>query len=556
MEDNVIVEAHIPCPDCGSHDAMCRYSDGHTYCFSCQATHHTKEHYTGSNEEIAHKSKPHGNLLNPSDLIQEPLPARQLTKETCVRYGYYKGYVHGKKAQIACYYNDNGELEGQKIRYQDKTFEVRGNLHNRFFGQHLYPGGSKMKLVITEGEIDTLTVSQVQGNKYPVVSLPNGAKSAKRVFEEQYEWLEKFDEVIIMFDMDKPGQDAVKEVCGILSPNKLKIASLPLKDANECLLAGRANEILNAIWNADTYKPAYIVNGESLWNILSTEDEGEQGYPLPWDIDLQRMTLGLRKGELITITAGTGVGKTTFTRQLAYHLGIKLGLKVGMMMLEENVKRTAKGLMSIHVGKRLALNRHLISDDEYKTTFDETLGSGHYVFYEHFGSLGSEDLIKSIRYMIVAEKCDFIVLDHISIAISGLEIENERKATDVLMTRLRSLVEETGAGMLVVSHLKRVDGQPAEEGGAISLAHLRGSQALGQLSDGVWSLERNQQEDDEVKKNLIRVRILKGRMTGETGIAGYLHYNKETDRLEAVGKVSEYTDNKPIVVGDDTNIDF
>lgn len=152
--------------------------------------------------------------------------------------------------------------------------------------------------------------------------------------------------------------------------------------------------------------------------------------------------------------------------------------------------------------------------------------------------------------MAAAEHCDFIILDHISIAISGLDIENERKATDVLMTRLRSLVEETGVGMLVISHLKRVDGQPAEEGGAISLSHLRGSQALSQLSDGVWALERNQQEEDEKKKNLVRIRVLKGRRTGETGIAGYLAYNKETDRLEAVDSIKEYTEEPPIRLDD------
>ena len=92
-------------------------------------------------------------------------------------------------------------------------------------------------------------------------------------------------------------------------------------------------------------------------------------------------------------------------------------------------------------------------------------------------------------------------------------------------------MEETGVGLLVVSHLKRVDGTPAEEGGVISLSHLRGSQALSQLSDGVWALERNQQSKDSKDKNTVKVRILKGRFTGETGLAGYLKYDKTTDRL-------------------------
>ena len=492
--DVVVTQSHVPCPDCGSHDALCIYSDGHSYCFSCQTIHRDCEQEDKERELKVSSS----DLISPADMSIEPLKKRMITAATCRHMGYYVGSYKGQTVQVANYVDDSGVIVGQKLRYKNKVFEVKGKLHDRFFGQHLFPGGSKrLKLVITEGEIDALTVSQLTGNKFPVVSLPNGCQSARKTFKAQYEWLESSPEVILMFDMDAPGRDAVKSVCDMLTPGKVKIAVLPCKDANECLA---------------------------------------EGYPLPWDIELQEMTMGLRKGELITITAGTGTGKTTFVRQIAHHLGVTLGLRVGMLMLEENVKRTAKGLMSIHVGKRLALNRHAISDEEYHKAFEETLGTGRFVLYEHFGSLEEEDLIRSIRYMAVGSKCDFIILDHISIAISGLDIENERKATDVLMTKLRSLVEETGVGLLVVSHLKRVDGTPAEEGGVISLSHLRGSQALSQLSDGVWALERNQQSKDSKDKNTVKVRILKGRFTGETGLAGYLKYDKTTDRLVVAGE--------------------
>ena len=350
--------------------------------------------------------------------------------------------------------------------------------------------------------------------------------------------MESWEEVVLMFDMDKPGREAVNDVCDILSPGKTKIATLPCKDPNECLLQGKAQDVINAIWSAKTYKPSCIVNGTELWDVIKDEKDEEIGYQLPWNIELQTMTQGVRKGELILITAGTGTGKTTFVRQLAHHFGVKLGLKVGMLMLEENVKRTAKGLMSVHTGKRLT-TYHTLTEEEYKQAYEETLGTGRYVFYEHFGSLESDDLLHNIRYMACAEGCDFIILDHISIAISGLDIDNERKAIDVIMTRLRSLVEETGVGMFVISHLKRVDGQPAEEGGAISLSHLRGSQASSQLSDGVWALERNQQAEGK-EKNLVRVRVLKNRFTGETGTAGYLLYDKDTDRLIAVDNIKDF----------------
>ena len=203
----------------------------------------------------------------------------------------------------------------------------------------------------------------------------------------------------------------------------------------------------------------------------------------------------MRKGELLILTAGTGVGKTTFIRQIAYDLGVKKKLKIGMLMLEENIKRTIKGLMSVASGKRLYINRQGLSDKEYKNCFDEVMGNGNYILYEHFGSLSGDNLMDKIRYMTLAEQCDFIILDHISIAISGLEGDNERKLIDILMTQMRSLVEETGVGMLVISHLRRLSNESTshEEGGATSLSQLRGSGAIAQLADTVIGLERNQQ---------------------------------------------------------------
>lgn len=538
-EESVCIKDHLPCPDCGSSDALAMYSDGHTYCFSCETTRRNQniENFN-TTPKVANSD-----LLDLSGCRVAPLPVRRLTEATCMKYGYYQGRDRkGVPCQIANYYDDEGTIVAQKIRYKDKKFCVLGKHIHRFFGQNLWQSGKK--LVVTEGEIDCLTVFQITGNKYPTVSIPNGAQSAKKTFKENLEWLSGFDEVIVMFDMDEPGRKATQDVTNLLPSGKLKIATLPYKDPNECLQKGHPDAVLDAIYQAKPYRPDGIVEGVDLWEELESEPEEDIGYPLPWNIPLEKMTLGLRKGELIVVTAGTGIGKTTFVRQIAHHLGVNEHLKIGMMMLEENTLRTAKGLMAVHCGKRLALNRHLVSDEEYRKIFDETFGGNNFVFYQHFGSLESNNLLSKMRYLAVSEQCDFIVLDHITIAISGLDIENERKATDVLMTRLRSLAEETGVGMIIISHLRRVDGEPAEEGGVISLSHLRGSHALAQLSDGVWALERNQQAEDPIEKNLVRIRVLKNRHTGETGVAGYLRYDTETDRLEEATEEGEVTNDK------------
>ena len=74
----------------------------------------------------------------------------------------------------------------------------------------------------------------------------------------------------------------------------------------------------------------------------------------------------------------------------------------------------------------------------------------------------------------------------------------------------------------------------------MSLSHLRGSQAIAQLSDAVVALERNQQADDDKEANLTVVRVLKNRYAGITGIATHLYYHRDTGRLNEVLDVEEF----------------
>lgn len=516
-----IVQAHIPCPYCGSHDAATLYDDGHTYCFSCHHTEFPKE-----GEDVAkHAIIPH------EDMEFKTLRARGLTAETCERYGYYVTKTQLGTVQVAEYCDDDGSVLFQKLRTKDKKFYLNGTSAYRFFGQHLFHNGKK--LVITEGEIDCLTVSQMGGNKWPVVSLPHGCTSAKRTFKENLEWLESFDEVIVMFDMDAQGRKAVEDVQGMLSPHKLKIADLPEKDANACLVAGKGDAIIQAIFTAKEYRPDGIINAADIEDEFFSDDTESQCYDYPWCKGLKSITKGLRKGELVMLTAGTGIGKSTAAREIAYKLKVKDGLKIGLVFLEENPKKTLRELLSIHVEKPLSIMWGSVDKEKLKTAYEELFSDKRFVLYDHFGSIESGNLLSRIRYLAVAEQCDFIIFDHISIAVSGMdEGGDERKTIDKLMTQLRSLVEETGVGMIVISHLKKTSGEKAfEEGGIISLDDLRGSGTLKQLPDEVIALERNQQAEDEAERNLIKIRVLKNRFAGSTGLAGYLHWEKDRHRL-------------------------
>lgn len=528
-----IVKAHVPCEFCGSSDGATIYTD-HKYCFVCEKHTWLDEPQAERGERSLSSNK---DVIPVSDMEVRALKARGITSATCQKYGYYISKDdYGNTIQVADYKNENGKTIFQKIRGRDKKFSVRGEQENVFFGQHLFSKGRK--LVITEGEIDCLTVSQIQDNKYPVVSLPFGAGSAKKIFKAQAEWLQNFEEVIVMFDMDEAGQKAVRSVSGILPPHKLKIAKLPLKDPNECLLAGKADAVVRAIWDCTEYRPDGILNAKDLKDEFFAKEANIVSYSFPWAAGLTKMTQGIRKGEMLLLTAGTGIGKSTMARELAFKLKVKDGLKVGMVMLEENKNKTLRDLLSIACQTPLHLKWNSVDKELLKPAYDDLFGDGGFCLYDHFGSIESSNLLEKIRFLITSENCDFIIFDHVSIAVSGLDESsmNERKAIDMLMTQLRSLVEETGAGIVVVSHLRKGDTKstPFEQGGTISLDDLRGSGSLKQLPDTVLALERNQQADEEDSRNVLKIRVLKCRFTGNTGLAGYLKFNKTKNVLEDV----------------------
>ena len=523
---------HESCPKCGSSDACGVFSDGHRYCYSCNS-------YFRADGEVIHKkeSATCKECIPLDNLDVSYLSARKINQDTCSKFKYMVGDYKGTPCQVANYYDDNGNIVGQKLRFPDKTFAVLGKISNRLFGSQLWSSGKK--IVITEGEIDCLTVSQLQSNKWPVVSIPNGAQAAKKAIEDNLEYLDKFEEVVLMFDMDEPGRKACEECAKVLPAGKAFIANLPLKDPNECLLEGKGSDVIQAIWNAKPYRPDGIVAGTDLYEKCVTDiDDLKDSVEYPW-VALQNKTKGARHGELYVFTSGSGMGKSTILRELEYYFGVQRGELCGIVALEESTRKTGLELMSIHLNRRLILDPECADESERSRSFSETIGNGRFFLYDHFGSLDSGNLLSKLRYMIVSLGCKRIFLDHISIVVSGMDTDEdggERKAIDKLMTNLRSLVEETGATMFVVSHLKRPEKKGHEEGAQVSLSQLRGSGAIAQLSDMVIGLERNQQGDNP---NVLTIRVLKNRFCGDTGISGYLEYDPETGRLKDCPQGSE-----------------
>ena len=544
MDKSKFVEYHVPCSNCGSSDARSINEDGSSYCFSC-ATFFPEDTGTNINYERGDMqvAEDFNNEQKLTDLNYHTgsissITDRGINSETCKKYGVKVTYNGGGLIQkhIYPYYDETGQMIATKTRYvKTKDFSIIGSTSNSgLFGQQLFNGGKYV--TITEGEVDAMSVYQMLGSKYPSVSIKNGVASALKDIKRSYTWLDKFDNIVINFDNDEVGREASKKVAELFQPGKVKIVKLPeiYKDANDLLRSKKYEEYVKAWWNAPVHAPDGIIEGSQLLSevlepvVKSRIDYGWKG--------LDELTYGIRSGELVTITAGTGLGKTSVIKELVYHIFKSTENNIGMIMLEESPKITALDIMGTEANLPLRRPDINLSKEDKTNYFNKTIGSGRFYFYNHFGSNSVDNIIARVRYMAKALDCKFIVLDHISMIVSSQEFGDERKAIDEVMTKLRTLVQETDIALIIVSHLRRPDGKGHEEGAVTSLSQLRGSGSIAQLSDMVLGLERDSQNDDIAIRNTTSLRVLKNRFVGMTGPACWLYWDKDTGRLNEVDR--------------------
>ena len=554
MESNLkFIKYHQPCPSCKSSDALSINEDGSGKCFSCDEffpnTNNTNTYKTEVNDTMQETVRE----LNAHGGVFAKLTDRGIAKESAERYGVKVVYDSaGQLAQHIYPYYINNELTSNKTRYtKDKRFSFDGSPNGvGLFGQNLFKAGGKY-LTIVEGECDAMATYELLGSKWAVVSIIRGAASAVKDIKENLEYVESFDNVVLCFDKDKQGIEAANKVATILKPGKAKIVTLPngFKDANEMLQKGKHQAFTTAWWDAKLYTPSGIIRvSEKKKDFLNRELRQSVAYP--WQ-GLNKKLLGLRAGELVTLTGGTGLGKSSITRELEHWLINQTDDNVGIIALEEDWKRTVDGILSIEANDKLFIDsvRDGYEETQLTTMFDKVFDQDRVFIHAHFGANDIDAIFAKLRYLIVGCDCKWVVVDHLHMLVSSMLDGDERKAIDSIMHRLRSMVEETGAGIILVSHLRRIEGNKGHENGvSVSLSHLRGSNSIAQLSDCVIALERNQQSEDDLESRTTRLRILKSRYTGDVGMACSLVYDKDTGRL------AEYHDDELSNKSDDFDV--
>ncbi|WP_027684338.1 DnaB-like helicase C-terminal domain-containing protein [Rhizobium leguminosarum] len=512
---------HIACEDCGSSDANSLYSDGHTHCFACGKT----KAGDGPRDSSARSSKP-----TPREFVDGravSLPSRKLSEETCRRIGLKVGKLgDGRWVRIIPVFK-KGVQTGQKIKPEDKdeTFAVGETTKSELFMQHLFKGAGKM-LIITEGEEDAASVYQAMGYKWPVVSVTKGADGAKDDIKRNLDFVNSYDKVVFMFDMDAPGREACEDCAPLLTPGKAHIAHLPRKDANECLVAGDVQSIITAAWEAKVWRPDGVFTLSEIFEEACKPVE----HGLPWCFPtMTQWTFGRRPGELIGFGAGTGVGKTDlFTQQIEYDINT-LEEQVGIIFLEQHRSETANRLAGKMASKPFHVPDGSWNDDERISAIRKLADTGRVNLYSSFGVADWDRVKVIIRSMAVQQGARLIYLDHLT---ALADPSNERESLEIIMAELASMAQELGVVIHYISHLSTPEGKSHEEGGRVLLKHFKGSRAIGFWTFFAFGLERDKGAEDPADRCILTIRCVKDRLTGRAdGCTLRVRYDQKTTRL-------------------------
>lgn len=460
--------------------------------------------------------------LTPMTEVARPFKERGFNEDTIKRYRV--NVAKDGDPFVAKYplFDVNGNHVSNKVRTKatGHNFLIEGSFKDAgLFGRHAFPEGGKYVTVV-EGQDDALATFQMFGGKYPVVSV-HSASTAEKDIKRDFEYLNSFETIVFAFDSDEAGRKAAKAAAGAgFALGKVKVLTLrKFKDANEYLLAKESETYVREWWQAPSFRPDGLVFGKELLDTI-VNAPNPFTIPYPWE-SINKMTYGIRLSEFVLVMADTGAGKTTVFKEIAYNIlknetVREKNYSVGFLHLEETIRDTALGLMSIHSDKPYHLPDTEKTKEEMEKVHEEVFGDNRTILYDSFGSNDIDVILNKIRHM-AALGARYIFLDHLSIIVSDGE-GDERKLLDAISTKLKTLTVELDIAVFAVIHTNRQ-----------GLA--RGSAGPEKVANIHISLERSKKDADEWRRNVLKLTVEKNRFCGKTGPCTWMEYRAETGRL-------------------------
>ena len=474
-----------------------------------------------------------------SRLPQDALTNDKIEKWVVEYFDVRVGYDRETASEIRTHYYPY--YKGEDLRaYQVKVLPTADESKKFFsmgdfdicdpFGwkQAIRAGGKK--LFITEGQKDAMTVLQVLRkfsniDKMPaVISLPNGVKSVEKM-SRYVKDLERWPEIILCFDMDNPGRDAVKTFLKIYPT--AKVASLPLKDAHEMLMAGREQELFQAVlFQAKTQLSDKLKRSSDVWELAKVRPQ--QGLSWPWP-SLTSLTRGIRRGEGSYWGAGVKMGKSCIVNEIGAHLIVEHNLPVFFCKPEEENHITAQKLAGVATNAIFHDPKREFDEEAFER--GRRLIDDKAIMYGEYGKVDWSELKKEIRYVTTAEGVKDVIIDPITCLTVGLGSGEANERLVEIASELASMSKELDFTYYVFCHLNAPQsGPPHERGGKVQSMQFAGSRSMMRACYYMIGLEGNKDPEQPELKNVRYLSLLEDRNFGETGRIPMI-YNVNTGRL-------------------------
>lgn len=506
MTDSIAVETHVPCEDCGSSDALTRYDDGHSYCFSC----------------LTWFPPPKGNRRyghNAGNYTYEYLPFRGINRDALEFYNV-KSKINSDGEPVSIdfvYPNGSHKIRDLSVKsfWSEKGPNGESINDAGLFGRNRFSAGGSRSVTITEGELDAISLWQALGSNpsYAVCSVQSSS-SAHRDCSHDREWLNSFDKIYIAFDGDDAGRRASDQVAKLFEPAKVyHVRFTKRKDANEYVAIGEGDELKRIWWNSKIYLPENVISSiQDFKDIL--DKETQHGFPFPFK-KLTEMTYGMQMASSILLTAPPKVGKTELFHFCEHSL-LKAGNNVATIFLETEPKRHLQALAAIELERPCHIPNCGVSKADRDAAIDRVIGVDNRLFiYSHYGSDNPDVLLDRIRYFVVAHNCRYVMFDNITISVAGLGEEKTTQILDYLSTKLEMMTKELDFCLLFISHIN-------------DYGQTRGSRNLGMVCDMRIDVSRDLQADSEIDKRTWNINLAYARLSGKSGPAGRVIFNPDT----------------------------
>jgi replicative DNA helicase len=320
----------------------------------------------------------------------------------------------------------------------------------------------------------------------------------------------------------------------IFSANKILTSAYEAEEDADTVL-DRAEQAIFAIAE-DRIRPGFVSLRELARGSFEAIEQAHArkqlitGVPTSFT-DLDEMTSGLQRGDLVIIAARPSMGKTSLALNIAQHVGTKTGMTVGFFSLEMAKEQLFLRMLSTEAGidgHRLR-SGFLRTDDWGKLSHALGVLSEARIFIDDTPSIGVLEMRAKARRLMAEHGLSLLVVDYIQLMQGRGRFENRVQELGSLSRALKGLAKELNIPILMLSQLSRApENRP---GRRPQLSDLRESGALEQDADVVILIYREDQYEETVEnKGIAEINVAKQR-NGPTGIIR-LAFLKEHTRFE------------------------